>query len=156
MSKHVEIERRFLVITSQLPALTGRKLLRQGYVSKDPWVRFRTWADGAQLTIKGKGDIERPEVNIDIPLDKANAALEVFGKALLRKTRTVVPFAGRAWEVDEFHDALNGLWLAEIELGSFDEPFATPPWLGAEVTTDHRYSNGWLAEHGLPPDFQPT
>lgn len=153
---NIEVERRFRVITSLLPALSGGTLLRQGYVSKDPWVRFRTWADGALLTIKGGGDLKRPEVNIDVPLDKAEAALEVFGKAVIRKTRTVIPFAGKDWEVDEFHDALSGLWLAEIELGAEDEAFDAPLWLGEEVTFDQRYSNGWLAEHGLPPDFQPT
>ena len=51
----------------------------------------------------------------------------------------------RVWEVDEFHGDNAGLVMAEIELGSADEPFAMPEWLGEEVTGDRRYYNSMLA-----------
>ena len=53
----------------------------------------------------------------------------------------------RVWEVDEFHGDNAGLVMAEIELGSADEPFAMPEWLGEEVTGDRRYYNSMLAGH---------
>ena len=52
--------------------------------------------------------------------------------------------------VEEHVGALAGLVLAEIELSDPDEAFAKPDWLGAEVTSDLRYRNAALAEHGLP------
>jgi adenylate cyclase len=49
--------------------------------------------------------------------------------------------------VDEFHGENEGLVMAEIELGSPDEPFERPSWLGKEVTDDDRYYNGYLSTH---------
>lgn len=53
----------------------------------------------------------------------------------------------RKWEVDVFHGDNEGLVMAEIELGSEDETFDRPSWLGKEVTGDHRYYNSMLSEH---------
>ena len=53
---------------------------------------------------------------------------------------------GRKWEVDEFHGDNEGLVVAEIELGSEDEPFGRPSWLGEEVTGESRYYNSMLSE----------
>lgn len=53
--------------------------------------------------------------------------------------------ARRFWEVDVFHGAHEGLIVAEIELGSPDEAFARPSWLGEEVTGDRRYYNSVLS-----------
>ena len=63
------------------------------------------------------------------------------------KTRWIVPAGIRKFEVDEFHGENEGLVMAEIELGSPDEPFERPSWLGQEVTEDGRYYNGYLATH---------
>ena len=51
----------------------------------------------------------------------------------------------RKFEVDEFHGENEGLVMAEIELGSEDETFERPSWLGEEVTGDKRYYNAYLA-----------
>ena len=48
-------------------------------------------------------------------------------------------------EVDDFHGALAGLCLAEIELRSEDDEITPPPFLGKEVTGDPRFSNSDLA-----------
>jgi len=53
----------------------------------------------------------------------------------------------KTWEVDEFHGDNTGLVVAEIELTREDEPFASPPWLGAEVTLLERYYNIRLVSH---------
>ena len=55
--------------------------------------------------------------------------------------------AERFFEVDEFHGENEGLVMAEIELGSSDEAFAKPDWLGQEVTGDKRYYNAQLSRH---------
>ncbi|MCQ2313091.1 MAG: CYTH domain-containing protein [Paludibacteraceae bacterium] len=45
------------------------------------------------------------------------------------------------WEIDEFHGRLEGFVMAEIELGSEDEKFDKPTFIGAEVTGNPRYYN---------------
>ena len=52
----------------------------------------------------------------------------------------------RCFEVDEFRGENEGLVMAEIELGSEDEAFARPAWLGPEVTGDRRYYNSYLSK----------
>jgi adenylate cyclase len=138
-----EIERKFLVREGKLPDLPKGDELEQGYLSAEPAVRVRlaVRADGTrhgELTIKGKGLLSRAEFNYPIPADDAVALLDLCATSL-RKVRHRV---GR-WEIDHFED--RGLWLAEIELQSEDEPFERPAWLGEEVTHEARYSNVRLA-----------
>ena len=53
----------------------------------------------------------------------------------------------RCFEVDEFRGENEGLVMAEIELGSEDETFERPSWLGEEVTGDKRFYNSFLARN---------
>ena len=62
------------------------------------------------------------------------------------KTRHVVVFGGKNWEIDVFDGASAGLIVAEIELESEEESFALPPWIGPEVTDDDRFFNAALAQ----------
>jgi CYTH domain-containing protein len=78
---------------------------------------------------------------------------------ILRKTRHSVPPFG----VDVFEGPLEGLVLAEAEFDSAEEAIhlATPSFLLHEVSTDHRFTGGalaqasreevqaWLAEYGI-------
>ncbi len=75
----------------------------------------------------------------------ARELLALCDGPLVRKRRRVVVHAGATWEIDEFEGDNAGLVVAEIELGSEDEAFEPPPWLGAEVTHDPRYFNSNLA-----------
>ena len=59
----------------------------------------------------------------------------------------LVPESNRFWEIDEFLGDNEGLILAEIELGSEDEAFERPDWLGEEVTFDKRYYNSFLSKY---------
>ena len=61
------------------------------------------------------------------------------------KRRYELKFGGKKWEIDEFLDDNEGLVLAEIELGSEEEEFEKPSWLGEEVSADGRYQNSSLA-----------
>ena len=47
--------------------------------------------------------------------------------------------------VDEFYGDNHGLILAEIELGSEDQLFTKPDWVGKEVSHNERYFNTSLA-----------
>jgi len=149
-----EIERKFLIDLSLLPDLGHGILVQQTYLSSDPWVRVRlTGSPGilsqGLLTIKGQGTVKRPEFNYAIPSNDALELLDTVDKRIT-KIRRRAHVGRHAWDVDQFLDQLEGLWLAEVELGSVDEVFEKPPWTTVEVTEDIRYSNAYLLEHCLP------
>jgi len=144
-----EIERKFLVRKEQLPKeLPEGDQLEQGYLSVDPTVRVRlvTGPDGtrhAELTIKGKGLLSRPEFNYPIPDEDAEALLAISRRSLRKVRRKLGRF-----ELDHFRE--RDLWLAEIELSDEREGFDRPPWLGEEVTFDPAYANSRLATEREP------
>ena len=73
--------------------------------------------------------------------------LENFAGQVIEKIRYTQTLQGCIWEVDEFLGANAGLLVAEIELQAPDQEFYRPEWLGAEVSSDYRYLNSYLAEH---------
>jgi adenylate cyclase len=146
-----EIERRFLIHVDRLPedfSEGNSYIVEQAYFSEDPWVRIRIYrmnTPKAVLTIKGKGTISRPEVNCPIPIEKAQE-MWPLAKCEIHKIRHHYGL----WEVDEFTDRHTGLWLAEIEIDDENADFDKPDWLGEEVTEDVRYTNAYMATHGIP------
>ena len=147
-----EIERKFLVAGDFRGEVSGASHIIQGYLSSAPGrtVRVRLRDEQGWITVKGPArGLTRIEWEKEIPAGEAQLLLSLCEPGIIDKTRHLVPSAdGRhVWEVDEFHGGNEGLVMAEIELGSPDEPFVSPSWLGKEVTDDHRYYNGYLAEH---------
>lgn len=144
----VEIERKFLVINYDYKRMaTCRHRIVQGYLSTDPQatVRVRILGDEAFITVKSKTvGCSRGEWEYSVPVADAEEMLTLC-RAVLEKTRWVVPCDGRMWEVDEFGGRLSGLTLAEIELPSEDAVFGLPAFVGAEVTGDPKYYNSNLA-----------
>lgn len=149
-----EIERKFIVAadTWQSQASAGT-LITQGYIARDNGntVRIRLSAQEAWLTIKGptKG-ISRAEFEYPVTLDDAQAMLALCSGALIEKNRHTLVLSKHTWEIDVFHGANNGLVLAEVELSDETEQPKLPSWLGAEVSSDSRYSNSSLAISPMP------
>jgi CYTH domain-containing protein len=56
----------------------------------------------------------------------------------------------KVWEIDVFHDALEGLIVAEIELENEADEFEKPNWILDEVSYDPRYYNSQLVK-GIKP-----
>jgi adenylate cyclase len=143
-----EIERKFLLSGEGWKEGAIGRRLRQGYLSIEPErsVRVRVIDDRAWLTIKGvTTGFTRVEYEYPIPAPDALELLdELCHQPIIDKTRYEIRYAGHLWEVDEFHGANEGLVIAEIELGSEQESFERPPWLGAEVSHDPRYFNANL------------
>ncbi len=146
-----EIERKFLVDVTKLPreALVDGARFTQGYLSTEPVVRVRLSERHdkpaeAWLTIKGKGTLSRAEYEYAIPPEHAREMMPLCG-AVLSKTRYHVAVGAHTWDLDAYHDALDGLWLAEVELGDESEAFERPLWVTDEVTPDPRYTNAALA-----------
>ena len=145
----IEIERKFLVTGDgwREQAATQTRF-SQGYLSRDParTVRVRIAGDKAFLTIKGATcGATRAEFEYDVPVADAQALLALSDGPVVEKFRHLVPFEGMTWEVDEFLGANAGLVVAEIELVDEGQAFASPAWLGDEVTSDGRYVNANLA-----------
>jgi adenylate cyclase len=146
-----EIERKFLLTHHDWRrGLTGTRYL-QGYIAEQDGVTVRVRLAGelGKLTVKGPSTgASRAEFEYTIPAtDVAEMLAALCPGGRIEKTRYRVPVGAHVWEVDEFHGDNAGLWLAEVELASEDEPFERPDWAGAEVTTDGRYYNVHLARH---------
>lgn len=143
-----EIERKFLVTGQQWREGRSGEAYRQGYLSRQAGrtVRVRTAGGQAFLTIKGPPEgIVRDEYEYPIPMEDAVELFRLCEGPLIEKTRFLVPYGSFTWEIDEFHGENSGLIVAEIELPSATTPFALPPWVGAEVSDDPRYSNARLS-----------
>ncbi len=154
----IEIERKFLVTGDGWRAAAHRVIpMAQGYINdqaamdsgaQKASVRVRIQGDEAFLNLKSRElGHTRQEFEYPLPLDDARALLALCVGGLIDKRRHLVQHQGHLWEVDEFLGDNAGLVVAEIELGSADEAFVKPDWIGAEVTDDARYYNLALASH---------
>ena len=152
MAQNTEIERKFLVKDERFKAeAVGSYEIYQGYLcrEKGKTIRIRIRDDRGFLTIKSsalRAGLARFEWEKEIDIADAREMLSLCEPGLIHKTRYIIPAPpcgeeARAWEVDVFHERLEGLVLAELELGAEDEAFEKPAWVGEEVTGDPRYYN---------------
>ena len=143
----LEIERKFLVSGFASEGLRCKKM-KQAYLAKDgATVRVRIADNKAFLTIKGKTEgFSRAEFEYEIPMEDANAMMELAIYPPVIKTRYYTEVGGKTWEVDVFEGENEGLVMAEIELKSENEEFTLPEWAAEEVTGDKRYYNAYLAK----------
>ena len=145
-----EIERKFIVDPAKLPGNLSGIDYQQGYISiNDSGVtRIRIINDKAVLTIKSKTvEISRDEFEYDIPYKDALRLINLSQGEVIHKTRSVIEYENKTWEVDEFHGKNKGLWLAEIELTDEKEDFIKPNWVMEEVSKDKKYYNSYLCLH---------
>jgi len=145
-----EIERKFLVHGEDWRRyVTAHAAIQQGYLALEDRSSTRVRiTDGrrATVTIKSRGaELRRLEVECAISVPDAEALLALRQSGLIEKVRSNVVWQGSTWEVDVFAGENVGLVIAEIELTHERDPFARPPWLGAEVTGQSQYYNGSLA-----------
>ncbi len=147
----IEIERKFLVISDAWRPQVERSVeMRQGYLSRTEGrasVRVRLEGDTANLNIKAAVvGTARAEYEYQIPVDEAREMLATLCVGRVEKTRHYVDAGnGRSWEIDVFSGDNAGLVVAEIELGSENEAFEKPQWLGRELSAEPRWYNHALA-----------
>lgn len=148
-----EIERKFKVCgTGYKTGCISSSVYKQGYLStdKERTVRVRIAGERAFLTVKGKNcGTVRSEFEYEIPVSDAETMLgDLCLHPLIEKMRHIfISDDGHKWEIDEFGGENEGLIVAEVELGSQDEPVEIPEWCGEEVSGDIRYYNSNLIEH---------
>lgn len=153
----IEIERKFLLAGDGWRAAAVKSVrMAQAYINdmaalregrQNASVRVRIAGDAAFLNLKSRElGSTRQEFDYPIPVADAEALLALCVGGRIDKVRHYVEHAGHTWEVDEFAGDNAGLVVAELELGSADEAFERPSWLGREVTDELRYYNLALAE----------
>ena len=144
-----EIERKFLVKGDFKNQAVGQQKIVQGYLSTVPerTVRVRIKGDHGYITIKGIGSASgatRFEWEKEITVGEVESLLALCEPGVIDKVRYLVKVGDHTFEVDVFHGDNEGLVVAEVELGSEDEVFDKPEWLGEEVTGEDRYYNAML------------
>ena len=145
-----EIERKFLVKGDFYPYISKTVGIKQGYlcIAKGRTVRVRIKDDSGFITIKSPANtngFSRLEFEYPVPLADAEAMLKLCPPIVIDKERHYVPVGNHTFEVDVFHGVHEGLVIAELELGSEEEAFVRPDWLGEEVTANKRYYNAYLS-----------
>ncbi len=165
----LEIERKFLVKKGDAykRAAFSCSHIQQGYIpAKGATVRIRVRDEQGFLTIKShsaNGGLTRYEFEKEITLDEAHHLLLLCQGGVVDKHRWLVKSGSHTFEVDEFHGANAGLVVAEVELGSEDECFEKPDFIGLEVTGDAHYRNSRLLsdpfcnwQQLVPEVYRPT
>ena len=147
-----EIERKFLIRNDSWREAAGVGIpIKQGYLvgGKEASVRVRLQGDKANLNIKSATlGVRRQEFEYPIPVEEAEIILTTLcQRPIIEKTRYLVVYANKQWEVDVFEGNNAGLVVAELELHDETEKFEAPPWLGEEVSDDPRYYNTCLSQH---------
>jgi len=148
----LEIERKFLVEGEFRNLAFKKSRIRQGYLAsgKGGTVRIRTRGKMGFITIKGKSDIagiSRYEWEKKISLRDAEELLQLCTEGYIDKFRYEIKIGKHVFEVDEFLGENQGLIIAEVELGSEEEAYLKPSWLGKEVTGDRKYYNSQLVRN---------
>lgn len=148
----MEIERKFLIKKEQLPENLSQYPclhIEQGYLCTEPVVRIRRQNDEYYLTYKSKGLLSREEYNLPLTEDAYYHLKEKADGIVICKDRYVIPEKdGLSIELDIFHEAYEGLLLAEVEFSSEEEAksYMPPAWFGEDVTYSSKYHNSTLSK----------
>ena len=146
----LEIERKFLVVSDDYKLNAKSVDIKQAYLSIDKNMAIRVRVEGIHVSINiksKKSDRVNHEFEYVVPQDEAQSLIKMSPYPIIEKTRHIVGYEGKTWEIDEFHGDNTGLTMAEIELDDENEEFQLPPWIGEEVTSDYRYLNSNLAKN---------
>lgn len=148
----MEIERKFLIKKEQLPENLSQYPclhIEQGYLCTDPVVRIRRQNDEYYLTYKSKGLLSREEYNLPLTKESYYHLKEKADGIVICKDRYVIPEKdGLSIELDIFHEAYEGLLLAEVEFSSEEtaKSYVPPAWFGEDVTFSSKYHNSTLSK----------
>ena len=148
----MEIERKWLVDKSKISAFTNFGYrIEQHYLNdiKDDWlIRVRDNMGTYTMTLKGKGLMSRPEIEVDIDKETYLDCLQ-YSKKSLKKTRFYVELDAeneQYYEIDVFDD--HDFIICEVEFftENLANRFVPPSWCLEEVTNNPYYTNITLAK----------
>lgn len=147
----LEIERKFKVKNTTFLNQTKISFkINQGYLnsSADRTVRVRTKNNKGFLTIKGKSNstgTTRFEWEKEIPFEEAIELLNLCENHIIEKTRHIVTYENKTFEIDIFEGKNKGLIIAEVELENENETINLPDWIDEEVTGNAKYYNSFIS-----------
>jgi CYTH domain-containing protein len=153
-----ERERRFVLSEVPEGATNPREILDRYLVGTRARVRS-VRSDGTttyKLGQKVRPTPDDPRLVMHTTMYLSQSEYEVFAALAhhqLQKTRLSVALDGLTLAVDAFHDDLEGLVLAEVDLGAGErlfQAFEPPEYCIAEVTQDERFTGGQLAVADRP------
>ena len=149
----MEIERKYLV--ERLPENLVQYPhieIEQGYLCTSPTVRVRKAGDVFWLTVKERTlststAIHNREEEFRLDEEAYNRLKSKCDGRMVLKTRYKIPLGDLMAELDIFHGHHEGLRIVEVEFPSTEaaDAFVAPQWFGADVSTDRRYTNSFLA-----------
>lgn len=160
--EHQEIERKWLIDPNNIPydlTKADKYTFKQTYINFNPEIRVREIDNGKYYTFAVKMNtsedgLVRNEFEYYIPRDQYLSLVKKQEGNTIHKTRYMLKENGVEMSIDIFLGALTGLGYLEIEFKDADQAraFGTPDWVIRDVTSDERYKNGSLAQHGIPAD----
>jgi len=151
-----EIERKFFFDPRQWSGTPVRSTpLEQGYLpgTGDWEIRLRRSGSEHRYTMKSGSGMDRGEWEIKVTSsDFESLWVRTLGLRL-QKLRERYSWKGHTVEVDRYANALEGLWVAEVEFSGLSSArsFSVPRAFGPELTYDPRFKNRALAgSSGVP------
>ena len=159
----MEIERKYLINTSELPFSLETypvRQIEQGYLCTEPVVRIRRDNEDYFLTYKSKGLMVREEYNLPLNKEAYEHLKHKVDGRLISKKRYVIPlkefvtfplYSELNIELDVFEGELRGLSLAEVEFSDENTAlqFTPPIWFGEDVTFSSQYHNSTLSQENI-------
>lgn len=144
----IEIEKKFLVFKNKLPKLTGGVLFIQGYLSKEPLIRFRIAGNKkTSIAIKEvkKEGLARNEWEFHNVLsqEENEKLLKLAINKPIKKIRFKRKFKGLLWEIDVYQGKNLGLVTADVEIPHEEFKIEFPKWIdySKEITSEAEYFN---------------
>lgn len=134
-----EVERRFLLRHDGWRQLAVRiERLLDGLLARttEAKIRVRICNGNATVAIKSR-DVSGVRKEYEYGISHADAAeiiATLCGGNVVTKTRHHVEHEGFTWHIDEYHELLAGIVLAEVELPDLNAILPLPDWIGGEVT----------------------
>jgi adenylate cyclase len=152
----IETERRFLVIDRSIVVGAPSEYIVQAYLFAIEGfaIRVRFTRDDSDperepsATLTGKGPRigdEREEYEVAVSPSWARDVISRSGNVMRKRRYQVV--TDQTWEVDEFLEENEGLWIAELEGGPEVRTVHRPAWAGHEIQNEPLLDNESLALH---------
>ena len=140
----MEIERKFWVKSppKEIEQLSP-VYITQGYIVASPGVhevrlRSKTKESSTQyiLTIKSEGEIERQEYETIISKEQFDLLWPATEGRRIIKNRFLIEKGTHRIELDQYHEKLAGLWVAEVEFNTKEQAdtYMPEPWMDKDIS----------------------
>ncbi len=154
-SNGIEIERKFLL--AEFPPHVEKRdgtEMQQGYLSDETAeveLRLRAADQDCFLTLKKGRGMRRQEEEILLEQKDFDRLWPFTAGARVSKTRYRAAYKDVTVEIDEYHNDLSPLVVAEVELppGADFQGIDLPDWIGTEITGLPEFTNQHLGRHGF-------